>query len=162
MWTSKAWFNRPSFETKSCSIRPTVTRNHKLHGGHKKSPTSLQVGRYSMARRGDFSKKEECNVDWRMLVRTLVLNSRQVAISCSQLLGGVMDLSPRMRGSSTWFRSRFSVAGLKGHPRFLSTCDPETNLMPNPTERSGRANSWYNSPSSGTKTTDMSKRTISG
>ena len=73
-----------------------------------------------------------------------------------------------MRRIPMRFRSGLSVAGPKGHPR-LSPCDPEKILMPKPTHpwhqvyRDEReANSRHNSPSSGTKTTDMSKRTISG
>ena len=57
MWTSKAGFNQPSFEKKSCSTRPTVTRNHKLHGGHKKSPTNLEVEQYNNIRGGDIPKE---------------------------------------------------------------------------------------------------------
>ena len=57
MWTSKAWFNQPSFEKKSCPTRPTVTRNHKLHGRHEKSPTNLQVEQYNRIRGGELSKE---------------------------------------------------------------------------------------------------------
>ena len=57
MWTSKAGFNQPSFETKLCPTRPTVARNHKLHGGHKKSLTNLQVVQYNNIRGADIPKK---------------------------------------------------------------------------------------------------------
>ena len=57
MWTSKVWFNRPSFEKNSCPTRPTVTRDHKLHGRHEKSPTNLQVEQYNRIRGGEHFKE---------------------------------------------------------------------------------------------------------
>ena len=56
MWTSEVWFFWPSFETKSCTVRPTVTRDHKLHGRHETSPTNLQVKQYNMLRGGEIFK----------------------------------------------------------------------------------------------------------
>ena len=57
MWTSKFWFNRPSFEKKSCPTRPSVTRSHKLHGRHEKSPTDFQVEQCNMIRGGGIFKE---------------------------------------------------------------------------------------------------------
>ena len=57
MWTSKVWFNRPYFEKNSCPTRPTVTRDHKLHGRHEKSPTNLQVEQYNRIRGGELFKE---------------------------------------------------------------------------------------------------------
>ena len=57
MWTSKVWFNRPSFEKNLCPTRSTVTRDHKLHGRHEKSPTNLQVEQYNRIRGGEHFKE---------------------------------------------------------------------------------------------------------
>ena len=56
----------------SCPTRPTVTRNHKLHGRHK-SPTNLEVEQYNNIRGGDIPKERGMQRRPRVQVRALVV-----------------------------------------------------------------------------------------
>ena len=73
MWTSKVWFNRPSFEKNFVSHPPNrdtksqVTRETPITN-HQRSCTKQQS-----EKEATFPKKEECNVDRRVQVLTIVV-----------------------------------------------------------------------------------------